>query len=172
MFINLIAACDSNGFIGTHNNKMPWPWMKEDMEYFRNTTKGGIVLMGRKTFESLGCRPLPGRLNLILTSTDRIYDGAFKVSSIHEAVTLVPNRGIWVIGGGMLYEQCLQEPYVKMVKEVHLTRINKGYDNVSVQFPLGCLDGKFKMKSQRTIYNEDNNVECQFYVLGNACGTF
>lgn len=109
MEIILIAAMDNNRAIG-FDNKMPWH-LPDDLKFFKAQTQGGVVVMGRKTFESLGCRPLPNRRNIVLTrQTDWHHDGvevahdwqSLKVELNQEAV-----HAIWVIGGGEIYKACI-----------------------------------------------------------------
>ena len=172
MYINIISACDQNGSIGTDDNTLPWKYMKEDMDYFRKMTFGGVLLMGRKTFESMGSRPLPGRVNIVLTSSSDALDGVLTVSSIDEALSIAGRRGIWVIGGGTIYRQCLEDKYVSFVNEIHLTIIDKVYSGCAVKFPIDAIGKRFNLKSQRSIYNKKNDATCQFYVFANTCRSF
>ncbi|UQT02724.1 dihydrofolate reductase [Serratia phage vB_SmaM-Sureiya] len=64
----MIVAVDASGGIGI-NNTLPWPKCKEDMQWFRKQTLGKIIVMGRSTFESIGGKPLPGRINIVISRT-------------------------------------------------------------------------------------------------------
>lgn len=107
----LIWAMAHNRVIG-RNNTLPWR-LPADLRHFRNITTGHPVIMGRKTFESLG-KPLSGRTNIVLTR-DPAYSpaGCLVVSSLDEALavaarhTIPPDPLIFVIGGGNLYQQTL-----------------------------------------------------------------
>ena len=84
--VSIIVAIARNGIIGD-KNALLWH-IKEDMRFFRTTTSGHAVIMGRKTFESLGSRPLPKRTNIVVTRGDRHFDGALTAHSLEEAVAM------------------------------------------------------------------------------------
>ena len=71
--LSIIVAIAQNGTIGD-KNALLWH-IKEDMRFFRTTTSGHAVIMGRKTFESLGCKPLPKRTNIVISRSEREYEG-------------------------------------------------------------------------------------------------
>ena len=104
--ISLIVAHDKNRVIG-YENAMPWH-LPGDLKYFKETTMGKPVIMGRKTFESIG-RPLPGRRNIIITrNKEYTYEGIETVHSLEEALTLVQGaEEIMVIGGEQIFTQAL-----------------------------------------------------------------
>ena len=105
MGLNLIFARARNGVIG-HNNTLPWH-LPEDLAHFKATTLGQPVIMGRKTWDSLPkkFRPLPGRMNIVVTrQNDWQSDGAHVAHSVEDALTLCPSDAQpWVIGGAELY---------------------------------------------------------------------
>jgi dihydrofolate reductase len=105
MTISLIVAMDQNRVIGL-NNRTPWR-LPADMKYFKKTTMGKPIIMGRKTYESIG-RPLPGRKNIVVTSS-RHYkaEGCTVVHSIEDALSAAGEGEVMVIGGARLYEQLL-----------------------------------------------------------------
>ena len=107
--LSMIAAMDLNRVIGI-DNQMPWH-LPDDLKFFKAKTVGKTVLMGRKTFESLGCRPLPNRRNLIITrNADYIAEGAEVYTSIEKALeSCQAETEIVIMGGGELYKQML--PY-------------------------------------------------------------
>lgn len=105
----LIAACARDSVIGV-DNRMPWH-LPEDMKFFRETTRGKPVIMGRKTWESLpdAFRPLPGRINIVV-SRNAAYqaDGATMVGSLPDALSAAGDADIvFVMGGADLYRQAL-----------------------------------------------------------------
>ncbi|RKU13399.1 dihydrofolate reductase [Candidatus Poribacteria bacterium] len=103
MIISIIAGMDKNRLIG-QGNRLPWR-LPADMKHFRRHTLGKSVLMGRKTFESIG-KPLPKRTNIILTN-DRNYQakGCIVTHSIEEAMDMASGcKEIMVIGGASIYE--------------------------------------------------------------------
>jgi dihydrofolate reductase len=99
-----IAAMASNRIIG-RNNTMPWH-LPEDMKFFRETTTGHAVLMGRKTWESLK-RPLPNRRNLVLSRTRESAPGAKILHSLDELDALGLKGTVYVIGGAEIYRLLL-----------------------------------------------------------------
>jgi len=107
--IIVISAVAQNGVIGRSNGDMPWH-IKEEFQHFKKTTLGFPVIMGRKTFETLG-KPLKGRLNIIITR-DKVrtfeFDDVKKFYSLNEAIdycrTLNPEK-TFIIGGGEIYSQ-------------------------------------------------------------------
>ena len=123
--LNLIYARASNGVIGK-DNRLPWH-LPEDLAHFKRTTLGCPVIMGRKTWDSLPpkFRPLPGRLNLVLTN-DRSWrpDGAEVVHSLPDALTRCPaGQEAWVIGGAQVYALALP-----LARRVVVTEIAQDFD--------------------------------------------
>ena len=102
-----IAAMTRNRVIG-HHGAIPWH-LPEDFRWFKQATLGGAVLMGRKTFDSLG-RPLPGRLNLVVTRGGIVTDRP-DVLAVRDLAAFRPEdhapREVWVIGGAEIYAQTL-----------------------------------------------------------------
>lgn len=124
--MNLIAAVDKNWAIG-RNNKLLVS-IPDDMKFFRETTTGKVVVMGRKTLESFpGKKPLKNRVNIVLTA-DQNYqvDGAVIVhdlDELHEELKKYPSEDIYVIGGESIYRQLLDECDV-----AHITKIDFAYE--------------------------------------------
>ena len=104
--IHLIVARGRNGAIGL-DGKMPWH-IPEDLKHFKTVTMGCPVIMGRKTWDSIG-RALPGRTNIVLTrNTEAEFPGARRAASLDEALALVPGaETVFIIGGAQLYRQTL-----------------------------------------------------------------
>jgi dihydrofolate reductase len=123
MNITLVVAASDNNVIGK-NNQLLWH-LPKDMRFFKNTTWGLPILMGRKTFESLGNKVLPGRLNLILSNQKNIKtNGATLVHTLQEAVNLAAKQDykqLMVIGGGQIYELALPLAHTIMLTRVHTT---------------------------------------------------
>ena len=120
MQLKLIFARASNGVIGQHN-ALPWH-LPEDLAHFRRCTLGCPIIMGRRTWESLPprFRPLPGRLNLVLTRQAGWQASAAQVAhSIPQACALCPPDSVaWVIGGAELYAQALPLACQAVVTEI------------------------------------------------------
>lgn len=124
MKINQVVAAAENNAIGK-NNQLLWR-LPNDTKFFKNTTWGMPVIMGRKTFESLG-KPLAGRTNIVITrQTDWQADGAHVVHDIKEAMTVASQtdaKEVYVIGGGEIYQQTLP-----MTERIYLTRVHTVID--------------------------------------------
>jgi dihydrofolate reductase len=129
MHIALIAAMSENGVIGNHN-VLPWH-LPEELKYFREKTRDKPVIMGRKTFESMGCKPLPNRLNIILTHALRFTALDCKVvHSVEDALKAAGDcEEIMVIGGAEIYEA-----FLPLASRIYLTVIHQTYAGDTV-FP-------------------------------------
>ena len=104
--IDIVVARARNGVIGKSND-IPWN-VKGEQRLFKEITQGGTLIMGRKTFESIG-RPLPGRLNIVVTRQDLSFEGCKSSRSLDHAISIASqhNRPIFGIGGGAIYAQAL-----------------------------------------------------------------
>ncbi|AAN56632.1 type 3 dihydrofolate reductase [Shewanella oneidensis MR-1] len=122
MRIAMIAAMANNRVIGK-DNKMPWH-LPEDLRHFKAMTLGKPVVMGRKTFESIG-RPLPGRHNIVISrQADLQIEGVTCVTSFEAAKRVAGDcEELVVIGGGQLYKQLLPQ-----ADRLYLTQINLDVD--------------------------------------------
>jgi len=128
MKISIVVAMAANGVIG-QNNELPWH-LPADLKHFKQTTMGKPILMGRKTWESIG-RPLPGRTNIVITR-DSTYSaaGCIVVHSVDAALTAAGEQDeVMVIGGAQLYRRLL--PYAETI---YLTRIHERFDG-DTRFP-------------------------------------
>jgi len=118
--LHLIYARAANGVIG-HHNALPWH-LPEDLAHFKRTTLGCPVIMGRKTWDSLPpkFRPLPGRLNIVVTrQTGWHADGATVAHSLQAALDACPAHSeAWVIGGAEIYAQALPLASTVVVTEI------------------------------------------------------
>lgn len=107
MIFSLIVAMTKNHVIGK-DNQMPWH-LPADLAWFRQNTTGKPVIMGRKTFESIG-RPLPKRTNLVLSRQPYLHEGVIWQNSLESAVDFVKDSPeILLIGGGELFKQYLHK---------------------------------------------------------------
>jgi dihydrofolate reductase len=117
--ITLVVAVAENGVIGAEGG-MPWH-LPADLKHFKQLTMGKPVVMGRLTWESIG-KPLPGRLNLVLTRDPQWRaEGATRVRSLDEALRLAKDAGsteLMVIGGAYVYREALP-----LARRIHLTRV-------------------------------------------------
>ncbi|MFE3574378.1 dihydrofolate reductase [Lysinibacillus sp. NPDC059133] len=126
--ISLIVAHDNNNVIG-YENGMPWH-LPGDLKYFKDKTMGKPMIMGRKTFESIG-RPLPGRRNIVITRDASYHaDGIEVVTSLEGALALagdVPE--IMIIGGEQIFRLCMD-----IADRLYITKINHAF-NGDTYFP-------------------------------------
>lgn len=130
---SIIVAYDLDRGIGS-NGQLPWKRdeMRTDMQLFRKRTMSGVVIMGRKTMESIS-KPLSGRRNIILTRQENfVYDGAEIAHSLDEAFEMASLYGleIFVIGGAEIYEQAIDK-----VDRIYATKLLDRLDNSDVYFP-------------------------------------
>ncbi|HHP7241314.1 MAG TPA: dihydrofolate reductase [Cyclobacteriaceae bacterium] len=127
MKISMIAAMSRNKVIGL-NNDLPWH-LPDDFKYFKATTSGHHVIMGRRNFESLqqAFQPLPNRPNIIITRKDQ-YDGkgAYVVNSLDKALEIARENGeeeAFIIGGGEIYKMALPG-----TDYIYLTEVDAEFD--------------------------------------------
>jgi len=147
--ISIIVAIDQNGLIGNANH-LPWQ-IKEDLQYFKETTSGHPVIMGKNTWLSIG-KPLEGRVNIILThDTSFQIAGCITVNSIEQVLTEFTDQEIFIIGGADVFKQFL--PYTH---KIYLTRILHSFEG-DVYFPeLDWSNWKivfYEHKSTKSGYN-------------------
>ncbi len=130
--ISVIAAVGKNRELGK-NNKLLWD-IPEDMEHFRNKTRGHAVIMGRKTYESIG-HALPGRPNIIITRDDtfKTTDGSFIVHSLDEAIALGKEKEkdeLFIIGGANIYAQAID-----IADKLYITEVHQDFPDADTFFP-------------------------------------
>ena len=128
--LHMIVAHARNGVIGKEG-KLPW-YLPEDLRYFKRTTLGKPVIMGRKTWETLG-RPLPGRRNIVVTrQKDYVAEGADVVGSIEAALSLVADAPVaFIMGGAQIYKESMP-----LVQVAHITYINADFEGDAFFTPL------------------------------------
>ena len=152
MKIAMIAAVAENRAIGI-DNKMPW-YLPGDLRYFKAVTMGKPIIMGRKTFESLG-KPLPGRTNIVITR-DKAYhfDGIKVAHSLGDALSLAEDialidgvQELMVIGGAEIYRQALPR-----AERLYLTKVYKSFEGDAF-FP------EFDESQWQETFREDHQTE-------------
>lgn len=128
MSVSMIAAIGKNRELGK-NNDLIWHF-KEDMKFFRETTTGNTVVMGRKTFESLP-HALPNRRNIVISSNKNYHaEGAEVVTSVGEALEKTKSDNVFVIGGGKIYSE-----FLKYADKLYLTEIDAQCSDADTFFP-------------------------------------
>ena len=129
MVVSLIVAVAENRVIGKDNDLI-WH-LPKDMQFFKETTLGHSVIMGRKNFESIPqrYRPLPNRTNIVITrQTGYISEGCIIVNSVEAGLNIAKNNGDnepFIIGGGQIYKLALE---ANLVDKIYLTKINHTFD--------------------------------------------
>ena len=128
--VNAIVAMGRDRSIGI-NGDMPWH-IREDLRHFKALTSGHPVIMGRATWESLPKRPLPGRLNIVVTrNPDYVAEGAQTAPSIEAALDLCPVGDVpFIIGGGSIYAQAMP-----IVSRMFITRVDADFPDADTFFP-------------------------------------
>lgn len=129
--INIIAAIDKGRVIGK-NNDLVWKGAPGDMKRFKELTTGHPIIMGRKTLESMGSKPLPNRTNVVITRNAKLeVSGCFIFASLQEAIEFASQKDeqVFVIGGGEIYSQA-----IKLANRLYLTVIDAEADG-DVFFP-------------------------------------
>jgi dihydrofolate reductase len=149
--ISLIAAMAKDRVIGKDND-MPW-YLPADLQHFKKVTLGKPVVMGRRTFESIG-RPLPGRKNIVITRNEQwSHDGVDVVSSPAMAMSLVADvEEVMIIGGGKIYEQFLPK-----ADSLYLTFIDLNVDG-DTRFPDWTKVGNWQQVEQESHKPDEKNT--------------
>lgn len=157
--ISVIVARTLNKVIGK-DNAMPWH-LPVDLAWFRSNTVGKPVIMGRKTYESIG-RLLPKRPNIILSRTGFRVEGAYSATSLEQAVTLAKSFAnideIMILGGGELYKQAMP-----LANKLYLTEIQAEIDGDTF-FEFDETQWKIVEEKWSEI-DEQNPFRCRFMVL-------
>jgi len=158
MKISLIWAMDRNRLIG-RANALPWK-LSADMAWFKKNTMAKPILMGRKTYESIG-RPLPGRTNLILTrQPDLQIEGCVVVHSLEQAKAAVPDADeIMVMGGAEIYAQLLDQ-----ADRLYITMIDAVFEG-DAWFPEFSLQQWQEVSRQAGVVDEKNIYPHVFMTL-------
>lgn len=120
--ISIIVAMTKKRVIGK-NHKLPWH-IGDDLKNFKKLTKGSVVIMGRKTFESIG-KPLPERINIVLSSSLKCVEGIIVCKTISEALQTAQsfNSEVFIIGGGSVYAEA-----VPLAEKLYVSYIKGDYD--------------------------------------------
>lgn len=157
MTLSLIVAMTRNRVIGK-DNRMPWH-LPADLAWFRQQTTGKPVIMGRKTFESIG-RPLPKRTNIVLSRTPYRHEGAIWQPDFQSAVDFVQDSPeILLIGGGQLFSQ-----YLPAADKLYLTEIQTELDGDTFFPAIHLPDWHTEFDTYRPA-DDDNPYDCRFLIL-------
>ncbi len=137
MRISLIAAMSENGVIGK-GNTLPWH-LPEELKYFRKMTAEKPVIMGRKTFESIGNKPLPKRHNIILTrSVDLLAEGCTVVHTVEQALAAANAcEEVMIIGGANIYQL-----FLPLATRLYLTQVHEQHEGDAFFPPVNWAEWK------------------------------
>ena len=155
--LNLIVAVARDNVIG-RDGKMPWH-LPAELAYFKRITMGAPVIMGRKTFDSIG-RPLPGRRNIVITrNANWQHQGVETTSSLEAAITMTAGADAFVIGGATLYNEALA-----LADRIYLTEIHADLPGDTF-FPQLSESVWREVSRERRLADEKNAYDVDFVVL-------
>lgn len=145
--IRAILACDEQWGIGK-NGDLPWPRNSADLKWFKDNTIGGVVAMGKTTWDSLPNKPLPQRNNIVITSSMQDKDkGSYHFIKYEKAKIQLVNmnmlQNVWIIGGAKLVEGL-----IPIIDEIWLSRI-KGIYDCDTFLPRELIETNFKLYSSQ-----------------------
>ena len=127
----IVVAYDKNRAIG-RNGDLPWGRsLSADLAQFKRLTKGGDVIMGRKTFESIGCRPLPERENIVISSRPTGVKGILTAMNLESALAL-SRYPTFIIGGARVYGDALKMPEIDTI---YATEVDAAFPDADTFFP-------------------------------------
>lgn len=134
MILSHIVAASQNRVIGVKGD-LPWH-IPEDLKYFKEKTSNRVIIMGRKTFESIGSKPLPKRYNIVITSSPIKVSNVVCVKTIEEAIQeagkqeFFPKEEVFIVGGGYIYKDTIH-----LVNRIYYTHIEQTIDDGEVFYP-------------------------------------
>ena len=154
--ISLIAAIGRKGEIGMAG-QLPWN-LKSDLQHFKNLTSGGVVIMGRKTLQSIG-RPLPNRINIVITRNANLeLSGVSMADSIQSALKISQSykpKQVFIIGGAEIYKQTLS-----LADKLYITEVGFSDNKADAYFPE--IDLEVWRESSRQSFKADENNQYDF----------
>jgi len=151
--IALIVALNNNNTIGLNNN-IPWH-SKEDLKYFKKITDNSTVIMGRKTFESIG-KPLKNRQNFVVSS-QKIFNNEIKIfNNIELAIKNIKTDNAFFIGGSKIYEES-----IKYCDKLFITKVNN--DIIGDTF-FNCCYNDFNLISENKMIDLQSNLNLNFKI--------
>lgn len=153
--ISLVVAIDRQRGIGV-NNALPWR-LPEDLAFFKRTTSGHPIIMGRKTFDSIG-RPLPNRRNIVISrNPDWSHAGTERAGSLDEAVALAGGGEVFIIGGGQIFDEA-----IKIADRLVVTQIDAVYPCDAFFPPID--PSAWKAVSREEHHSADNGWDYAFVI--------
>lgn len=157
--INIIAAITDNNALGK-NNKLLFR-LKKDMAHFKNITTDNVVIMGRKTYESIG-KTLPNRVNIVLSRDMESNEDFYTFDSIEKAIEWskenYPQKEIFIIGGASVYDKALKDD---IVDKLYMTKIKQTVEDADAFFPEIDYKRKWSITSVERFF--ENGIEFFIY---------
>lgn len=155
--IAFIVATDKNFLIGK-NNTLPWEHIRADMKHFRSTTTGKTVVMGRKTFESIGSKPLKNRENIVLTRDISFKaDGVVVLHEKDEVLEHCKNKEeVCILGGAEIFKLFLPD-----VQKIYLTTVHSVFEG-DIHFPFTDFSQWKKIDETEVKQDEDSPYDLTF----------
>ncbi len=164
MTLSIIVAISTNNVIGT-DNQLPWH-LPADLQYFKSLTVDHPILMGRKTYDSIG-RPLPKRTNIVITRDQSFHhDGLQITHSIDEAIDFCRAKKfdeVFIIGGDTIYNQTIH-----LADKLYITRVETHIENGTAFFPLIDMNQWKLISSEERKSDEKNTMDMIFEVYEKA----
>ena len=159
--ISIIAAVADGNAIGK-DNALLWH-ISEDLKYFKKITSGHSIIMGRKTFESIG-RPLPGRKNIVVSRSPLDRDDVEQASDLESLLKSLSRKRkeeFFVIGGGSVYASAM-----KYARRLYITRVYSKAEGADTFFP-EIDEKKWEIvEKSEVLHDQENNIDFQFIVYG------
>ena len=154
MILSLVVAASTNNAIGK-NNQLLWQ-LPNDLKFFKNVTWAMPVAMGRKSFDSLGGKPLNGRLNIVITrQKDFAADGIVVVHNFNDAVFLAQQhdyKELMILGGGEIYKEAMP-----VADKIYITRVHAVFNDADTFFP-EIDPSKFQLTSNQDFFKDDKHA--------------
>jgi len=154
MIKSLVVAASTNNAIGK-DNKLLWN-LPSDLRFFKNVTWAMPVLMGRKSFDSLGNKPLNGRVNIVLTSSKFLkHEGIVVVNKIKNAEFFAKEndyKELMILGGGHVYAQTIDD-----ADKIYMTRVHHVFEDADTFFPV-IDEKKWKLVSNEDHFKDDKHA--------------
>lgn len=156
--ISAIVAVDNNWGIGYNGNLLET--IPEDMKYFKELTTNNVVIMGRKTWDSLPKKPLPNRTNIVITSQKKGDENGAKFMTLEDAMRYaIVNRptDVFIIGGGEIYKKLLP-----ICNRVYVTEILKDHKDVDTYFPNLDKDSEWEISTCTELRFSEKDIPYAF----------
>lgn len=157
--ISLILAMADNGTIG-HNNALPWH-LPNDLQFFKKSTLGKPIIMGRKTYDSIG-RPLPGRPNLVISRTTKAIEGCEVFASLDAAIRYATETlnapEIMIMGGAQIYQAA-----IPLMNRLYLTHVHAEVEGDTQMAPFDFSKATLTFE-ERHMQDEKNRYDYTFEI--------